>query len=752
MSSLYGTFADRLCQVIYERSPNPQKIFTTQSDMKPKLISGIVLIAGLLLTVLFLLFSLDTERDRLQNRLKLAGERRYFGLHEELESHFTILESLNSFFIASEKVNRKEFTVFVKPLLKRHKAIQALEWIPRVVNAERQVFEKNQQTEIVGFRITERHSQGKMVPRQSAPEYFPVTYLEPMAGNEAAVGFDLASNKVRLRTLNLSRSYRSMMATDRIRLVQETQAQFGILVFMPVFHLKPPQSSDIKPAEDLMGFALGVFKVPDLVAKAKESIQLEDSGILINLFDRSAAPENQNLYSEFDEATVKNGIYYHKLFTIAGRRWELVATADQSFLDQHYSIIPWVGLIFGIFTSFLLAGFFYIQLRTNEKIKVEVRNRVQELRNSEVKTKKILDTALNGMITINSKGIVDYLNPAGEMLFQYRADEVLGKNVNMLMPEPYHAQHDQYLENYHQTGIPKIIGFNREVIGKRKNGTEFPMRLAVGEMEFGGIKTYVGVILDITEQKAAERDLIASKELAEEANRLKTDFLNTMSHELRTPLTVILGNISDLTDVDDLPDLEEIADIAGDIQKAGDHLLALINDLLDLSKIEAGKMELELHQVGTREIVGNSIDTLKILAERKGIKLVDQVMDHTVAADPIRLKQILMNLIGNAIKFTDTGEITISVEPTAKEIMFHISDTGSGITAEDQEHIFDPFRQVDSSSRRRAGGSGLGLAITKKLVELHGGQIGLKSTINQGSTFSFSLPVFQESNHEDTGR
>ncbi|MBT6611212.1 MAG: PAS domain S-box protein, partial [Deltaproteobacteria bacterium] len=588
--------------------------------------------------------------------------------------------------------------------------------------------------------------------RQSAPEYFPVTYLEPMAGNEAAVGFDLASNKVRLRTLNLSRSYRSMMATDRIRLVQETQAQFGILVFMPVFHLKPPQSSDIKPAEDLMGFALGVFKVPDLVAKAKESIQLEDSGILINLFDRSAAPENQNLYSEFDEATVKNGIYYHKLFTIAGRRWELVATADQSFLDQHYSIIPWVGLIFGIFTSFLLAGFFYIQLRTNEKIKVEVRNRVQELRNSEVKTKKILDTALNGMITINSKGIVDYLNPAGETLFQYRADEVLGKNVNMLMPEPYHAQHDQYLENYHQTGIPKIIGFNREVIGKRKNGTEFPMRLAVGEMEFGGIKTYVGVILDITEQKAAERDLIASKELAEEANRLKTDFLNTMSHELRTPLTVILGNISDLTDVDDLPDLEEIADIAGDIQKAGDHLLALINDLLDLSKIEAGKMELELHQVGTREIVGNSIDTLKILAERKGIKLVDQVMDHTVAADPIRLKQILMNLIGNAIKFTDTGEITISVEPTAKEIMFHISDTGSGITAEDQEHIFDPFRQVDSSSRRRAGGSGLGLAITKKLVELHGGQIGLKSTINQGSTFSFSLPVFQESNHEDTGR
>lgn len=721
-------------------------------SLKPKLVSGIVLLAGLLIAVSFLKFSLDSEWRLLKDELQLAGERRYYALSSQLETHGAILESLNSFFIASEKVNRDEFAVFVRPLVKKHRAIQALEWTPRVVNEDRQAFEKNQQTEIAGFRITERHSQGEMINRQTAAEYFPVTFVEPMAGNEAAIGFDLASNQVRLQALNRSRKHRTMMATGRISLDQKKQSQFGILVFMPVFQTVQHPPANMPEPENLRGFALGVFRIADLVTKAKEIMQTDDAGILVNLYDRSALPGNQVLYSEYGEDDKKREIFYKKAFNIAGRQWEFIATPNQSFITQHSGLVPWFGFILGIFISILLSAFFYTQLLTNEKIKIEVGRRIEELRNSESKTKKILDTALNGMITIDSKGIVDYLNPAGEEIFQYSAHEVLGNNVKMLMPDPYHGQHDQYLKNYHQTGIKKIIGFNREVTGRRKDGTEFPMRLAVGEMEFGGIKTYVGVILDITEQKAAEMDLIASKELAEEANRMKTEFLNTMSHELRTPLTVILGNISELTDDANMPDVEEIADIAGDIENAGEHLLLLINDLLDLSRIEAGKMNLDLQAVGTNETVKNAFDTLKVLAEKKGIKLIDQGGDYFVTADPIRLKQILMNLVGNAIKFTDQGSIVISVESTAKEVLFHVSDTGCGISEADQKHVFDSFRQADSSSRRVAGGSGLGLAITKKLVELHGGQIELKSILNKGSTFSFSLPAFKEISHEDISR
>ncbi len=720
-------------------------------NMIPKLISGFFLLVGLLMTGLFLNFSLESENHLLNDQLQLAGERLYYAVYSELETDFSILESINSFFIASEKVNRDEFALFVRPLIEKHRAIHALEWIPRVVQQERRVFENEQQSEITGFRITERHSQGEMINRQTAAEYFPVTFVEPMAGNEAAVGFDLASNKVRLQTLNLSRKYRKMMATGRIHLVQETKAQFVILVFLPVFQKINSSNSKLPLSNDLIGFALGIFRIGDLIIKAREITKLAGSGILVNLYDRSAAPGNQILYTEFKQLKKKGKVYFKKAFSIAGRDWELVARASPSFIAQNTSIIPWLGLILGIIISILLSAFVYTQLMTNLKIKVEVGRRTLELQNSEIKTKKILETSLNGMITIDSKGSVTYLNPAAEEIFQYRAVEVIGNNVKMLMPDPYHSHHDQYLENYHQSGVKKIIGFNREVTGRRKDGTEFPMRLAVGEMKFEGIKTFVGVIVDITARKKAEKELIASKELAEEANQMKTEFLNTMSHELRTPLTVILGNISELTDVDDLPDLDDIADIAGDIENAGDHLLLLINDLLDLSKIEADKMKLDLQKVGTLEIVGNSVGTLNILAEKKGIKLIDQATDFSVAADPIRLKQILMNLIGNAIKFTDQGTITISVESAAEEVTFHVSDTGCGIEAEDQKHVFDPFRQVDSSSRRKSGGSGLGLAITKKLVELHGGKLSLKSILNQGSTFSFSLPIFQESSHENTG-
>lgn len=265
-----------------------------------------------------------------------------------------------------------------------------------------------------------------------------------------------------------------------------------------------------------------------------------------------------------------------------------------------------------------------------------------------------------------------------------------------------------------------------------------------------------GFRVDVTEMKLA-------KDAAEEANRAKADFLSVLSHELRTPLTVILGFARFLTDrkssavlrkmdaaegpeaaaTTDVFDsyIEEVGARAGKIETAGNHLLMLINDLLDFSKIEAGKLQMSREMLPLSELVVDVLDQFGTQAEEKGLVLTSLVGDEQIYADPIRLRQVLLNLVGNAIKFTDEGSITISARQQGDRIAVSVEDTGCGIPAEMTERVFREFQQVDNSSTRRAGGTGLGLAIVRRIVELHGGEVTLQSLPGKGSTFSFTIPV-----------
>ncbi|MFN3076013.1 MAG: response regulator [Alphaproteobacteria bacterium] len=238
-----------------------------------------------------------------------------------------------------------------------------------------------------------------------------------------------------------------------------------------------------------------------------------------------------------------------------------------------------------------------------------------------------------------------------------------------------------------------------------------------------------------------ERELTLAKELAEQANHAKSDFLSLISHELRTPLTVILGYTPMLSDPNDMPEPEVVAQIVGEMEKAGQYLLFLVNDLLDLTKIEAGKMHLALGEVSAGTVTRGVANTLGTNARTKGLVLRVEGDDLTVCADEIRLTQILINLIGNALKFTDAGEVVVSIGRQEDFAVFQVRDTGCGIDEKDLPSIFDRFKQVDSSSTRAASGTGLGLAITKRLVELHGGSIGVRSDLGKGSVFSFTIPL-----------
>ncbi|MCC7263191.1 MAG: PAS domain S-box protein [Candidatus Latescibacteria bacterium] len=370
--------------------------------------------------------------------------------------------------------------------------------------------------------------------------------------------------------------------------------------------------------------------------------------------------------------------------------------------------------------------------------------------------RSVVDNIIDGIITIDDQGLITSFNPAAERIFGYAAAEVFNHNIRVLMPEPYHHEHDAYLTNYLQTGQKKVIGIGREVTGRRRDGSTFPLDLAVSEFVLGQRRVFTGIVRDITERKETETALRQAKEQAEHANQTKSQFLASMSHELRTPMNAIIG-FSELLQGQMIGPLnEKQVRYVDNILQGGRHLLNLINDILDLSKVEAGRMELEPEPVDLGATLQDMSIIVNSLTAKKHLALnlqVEEGLPH-IEADPAKLKQVLYNLLSNAIKFTPEGG---QVEAGAKRegdtaVRLWVRDSGIGIKPEDHERIFEAFEQVDSSYARQQQGTGLGLALTKKLVELHQGRIWVESEGDgKGSTFLVVLPIISQKKEEVGG-
>jgi len=695
---------------------------------------------GLLFSYLGFLISADTEKNKLALEFERQVDSYIAAIEQEVSVHAEIMQNLTGLFLASTHVDREEFKTFTQPIVQRHDTIQALEWAPKVSQNQRRHFETLARTDgLASFSFTERNQRDAMVSAADRLEYFPVYYVEPLLSNETALGFDLASNPIRRQTLNQSRDSGKILTTAPITLVQEKEQQKGVLIFAPVI-----QGSTNSPGQRraaLQGFVVGVFDISDMLDKAVHHAKQFNPDISIKIFDTTNPDKPEELYQTSQTATIplaekfKQQRFIHE----GGRVWQLTATPQPAFLSKLAWWPSFLILIAGITLTLLIAFYVYMLMNREKSIRNLEKLRSHELESSKYRTQVILDTALNAIITINNEGLIQTFNPAAEKLFGYKLDEVIGNNIKMLMPAPYREEHDGYISSYKATREAKIIGIGREVKGQRKDGTTFPLFLSVSEAELNGDSIFVGVIIDLTLQKESERVLVEAKENAERMNRSKSEFLNMMSHELRTPLTVILGYLPLLKEQDTLPEPEVIADIANDMDAAGRHLLELINDLLDISKIEAGKLDLAKAHLSTAVVVTEAINALTHLAAKKHIELISKVEDIDLFADPVRIKQIFINLIGNAIKFTTEGCVTVAAKRLENSIEFSVTDTGCGIEADALSTVFDKFHQVDSSSTRMAGGTGLGLAITKKLVELHDGEISVTSELNQGSTFTFTI-------------
>ncbi len=383
------------------------------------------------------------------------------------------------------------------------------------------------------------------------------------------------------------------------------------------------------------------------------------------------------------------------------------------------------------------------QRSLNEDLEVRVARRTAELAASESRLRAIMDTVLEGIVVTDERGVICAFNPAAERIFGMTAAQAIGSELAILMGPEDAAAHRNALERYAHDGHSQVIGRSREVVGRRPDGTAFPLEIAVAELETDVGRLFIGALRDISARKAIERQLIAARDDAEQANRAKTEFLSSMSHELRTPLNAILG-FAQLLEMDaGRAGSPKQAEYVQFILRAGRHLLALIEDVLDLAKIEAGRIELAVEPVALADVIEEAMGIVGPTADSAAVDLVDEAGAGApvVRGDRRRICQALVNLLSNAVKYNRPGgraTVAVDVSDPARPRLL-VSDTGRGIPEDRLGELFEPFNRLNAE-RSAIEGTGIGLAITKRMIEAMGGEVGVSSTEGVGSTFWIVLP------------
>ncbi|MEE1895665.1 response regulator [Pseudomonas otitidis] len=376
---------------------------------------------------------------------------------------------------------------------------------------------------------------------------------------------------------------------------------------------------------------------------------------------------------------------------------------------------------------------------------------LQARRSAEERFRLVVEASPNAILLVDTGGRIAMVNRQVEQMFGYSRQELLGERVERLLPVALREAHVGLRQGFQAKPEPRRMGGNRELFGQHRDGHMIPLEVGLSPIRSDSETWVQAVVIDITERRVAEQRLREQAEQLMLANRYKSEFLANMSHELRTPLNSILilsdqlrqnaaGNLTDKQ--------SRHADI---IHRAGSDLLQLINDVLDLAKVEAGRMQLRLEPLNVQDMLVELDASLRPMAELKGLQLVSRVdpgVPRVIHSDRVRLHQILRNLLSNALKFTEQGEVELSVSVDAQDLgpgremlRFSVRDTGIGIDPEQHERVFQAFQQIDGSTSRRFGGTGLGLAITRQLVLALDGQISLRSRLGEGACFTVCLPV-----------
>jgi PAS domain S-box-containing protein len=582
-----------------------------------------------------------------------------------------------------------------------------------------------------------------------------VVAIEPRERNTGVLGLDVGSGTTRKSAAEQAAAQNEMVLSRRIRLDYDQKQVPGFLLFLPVYRKGVPLDTPERRLEAVTGWVYAPIRIDRLMAGITDVVagQLDFA-----VFEGDATRTDALLYDAdghlapgpVREVAAKDfagrAIHTVQPMEIFGRRWTVRLSTRPEFEQASGSVLPLIVLAGGLVVSALGAILTWMLVHARRNALHLAEDMTAGLRRAEEEARRLALVASHtssGVVLTDRDWRITWINEGFTRLFGYRLDEIRGRRPGDFMVGPETDPRTlAALDQAAAVGRP----FVGEILNYAKDGRKVWIELEIQPLldERRELAGYMGLQLDISPHKRLAAELRDAKEAADRANLAKGQFLAMMSHEIRTPMNGVIGMASLLLES---PLTAEQRESVETIRSSGEALLGIINDILDFSKIESGRLELEHAEFNLRDCVEGAIDLLAPAAVAKGIDLLLDVAPAApalVRGDPTRLRQVVVNLVGNAVKFTARGEVVVRVDAPGRsgtdvEVRFAVQDTGIGISAENMERLFKPFSQVEASTTRRFGGTGLGLAICRRIVELMGGRITVESVPGAGSTFSFTL-------------